>query len=123
MITPEMSVMDVMIELAQGNPGAISVLSQVVERSNHVDPDNKLGFYMTMFMLDDLGINGSSLWMLYKDVCGGTLEKFLACIRAFQLGIIQRDSLKDAICNPSLLDTNDIFAKVQDQLPSFARYM
>ena len=118
-----MSVMDVMIELAQGNPGAISVLSQIVERSNQVDPDNKLGFYMTMFMLDDLGINGSSLWMLYKDVCGGTLEKFLACIRAFQLGIIQRDSLKDAICNPSLLDTNDIFAKVQDQLPSFARYM
>lgn len=60
------------LALAEGSPGAISVLSQLLSSGRVVDPD-AWSPIATWLDLDMLGLYGSRIWMLYKDVCGHAL--------------------------------------------------
>lgn len=68
-----MSYMDLMILMSEGNPGALTVLAEMFKRG-----DNGI---MAMLHLDDMNIRGSQVWVGYKDHCGHDLDKFLECIR------------------------------------------
>lgn len=91
---------DVVVALSEGNPGALSVLMQIMQEHAKIDPDaGPIGFFGTFLQLDTLGIYGESLWILYKYVCGQKLDKMLLILRANQLGGLAAtdDLVKDAI--------------------------
>lgn len=65
------TMMDVMVKMSEGNPGALTVLMQLWLREH--GPELVLD-------LDDMGVRGSSIWVGYKDYCEEDLERFALCI-------------------------------------------
>ncbi len=74
-----------LIQMSEGNPGAITVLMELIGRD---DPSA----LMTILNLDDMNMRGSQIWVGYKDYCGEDIEKFAQCIN-------DRDSDMVAVVN------------------------
>ena len=66
--------LNVLLKLAEGNPGAISVLKQMLSSP---DPMSSMLFVV----LEDMNMRGSQIWVGYKDHCGENLEKFMQCLK------------------------------------------
>lgn len=64
----DMSTVEVVTTLSEGNPGATRVLIQWLN-SGPMAPIEMLG-------LDTKRLYGSRIWEIYADVCGGDLERF-----------------------------------------------
>jgi hypothetical protein len=119
---PSITPQDIIILLADGNPGALTVMMQILMKADVIDPDNELGSIVYLLDLDRLNIWGSRIWMLYKDVCGENITKTLAVLRANQLGLIADDPIHYAIDNHGLgLDSDQMLMIVKNKLPQFAR--
>ena len=65
-ITADQTVIDTVIELSDGNPGALDVLMQLLQAGNA----------LAMMKLDGSEVYGSHIYMLYNDCCGRDFEKF-----------------------------------------------
>ena len=105
------------MKLAEGNPGALNVCMNIIESGPEIDPIGGLGPLLSM---DTLGIYGSRIWMLYKDVCGEDLPKTLAILRAWQLGFLEKGALLHAIDNCGEgIDIEKMVAAVCERLPEF----
>jgi len=114
------SIIDVVTKLSDGNPGAIHVLMQMLEKGEQIDPQSFMGGLGAVLSLDTHGIYGSRIWMLYKDVCGESIVNTLAVLRACQLGQIYEAQLNTAIDNYGQgLDIPTVLANVKEQLPDF----
>lgn len=108
--------LDVMIKMSEGNPGALSVLMQLMERGGVVDPDAMLGGMACVLDLDELGLYGPQIWILYKDRLGEDITALITVLRAWQLGFISEDLIK----NPDyIFDMPFISGWVQERLPNF----
>lgn len=81
---------DILFKLSNGNYGAVSVL---------IDALKDEGDYGTQFvlMLDEYEIYGSSIWRLYKDVCGEDLAVTMNMVKAVQFGKLPLAELKKGI--------------------------
>ena len=113
------TVMDIFVKLSEGNPGALNVCMQILEDSPKIDPDCAHPL-ITLFTFDDLGIYGSRIWMLYKDVCDQDLTSTLGVMRGHQLGYITEFQLNHSIDNRGKgLDVVEILGKVRERLPNF----
>ena len=113
------SVNDVLVKMSEGNPGGLTVLIEIVKHGATIDPDCGEPI-LQILHLDSLGLYGSRIWMLYKDVCNQNLSKTLACIRGWQLGHVASETLNHAIdnrCNG--LDLDAVCKKVKEDLPAF----
>lgn len=109
----------VVMVLSEGNPGAVVVISEILSKGSQIDKDS-LHPMLILLRLDALGIYGSRLWMLYKDVCGMDIVNTIAVIRSHQLGIIDDFQLNHAIDNfGDGLNVEHIYKKVTEQLPNF----
>ncbi len=64
-----MSFMEMISVMSEGNPGAITVLAEIIK----ADPITGV---IKILNLDSLDIRGSKIWMLYKDCCGQDMDKF-----------------------------------------------
>ncbi len=106
-------------KLAEGNPGAISVLVQMTRQSPGVDPQNAMGSVGPLLSLDTHGIYGSRIWMLYKDICGQDIVKTLAALRACQLGLLAECELINAIDGLHEIDADAVLAEVKARLSHF----
>ena len=123
------SIMDVFLKLAVGNPGALTVCMEVYKKGPAIDPDAALGGLASLLDLDDLGIYGSHIWLLFKDICGEDLVKTIAVLRARQLGFISDYAIKAAIfaaengrgTRGNYLNTANLLARVQKRLPKFGK--
>lgn len=71
-ITLHMNQMDVLIAMAEGNPGAISAMTQLLE-----DP---AGLFDVLH-LDDMNMRGPQIWVGFKDFAGQDVGKFREAIR------------------------------------------
>lgn len=89
-LEPNMTVKEAIIKLSEGVPGAIVVLLRVVEESPALDPDDAFSGWGPLISLNNAGIYGSRIWLLWKDVCGERMINFLAMLRAHQLGMISK---------------------------------
>lgn len=69
-----MTPMDVMLTMAEGNPGAISAMTSLME-------DGPQGIFDVLH-LDDMNMRGPQVWVAYKDFCGGNTKIFREKIRA-----------------------------------------
>lgn len=114
------SVQDVMFKMSEGNPGALTVCLQMLKDGEQIDPDNAMGGLGTILSLDTLGLYGSKIWMLYKDVCGQDLSKMLAVLRGWQLGFLSDIQVRNAVENYGEgINLEEICAKVCERLPRF----
>lgn len=116
-----MSNMDILIAMSDGNPGAASVLSNIAINSAKIDPDCVFPFGIGTFLsMDEYGIYGSRIWVLYKDVCKQDVENTIMLIRCVQMGILSITKLNHAIDNYGEgLDLKDLMIKLRIQLPNF----
>ena len=111
---------DVILKMSGGNPGAITVLIEIVKETPRIDPQQLLSGIGMVLLLDTFGIYEDQIWMLYKDLCGHDLVKTLACLRACQLGIITEQQLKDSIDSKGIIvDCDDVLNKVKEKLTEF----
>ncbi len=108
-------------KLAEGNPGAIAAIVEVLKYGDQIDPVG-LGGIGTLLWLDTFGIYGSRIWMLYKDVCDRDVVKTIASIRACQLGLITEKELHSAIDGGTKLDLDDLVSRIKEQLGTFGEY-
>jgi hypothetical protein len=65
------SYLDLVTTMAEGNPGAVTVLAQLLKQPNGE---------LLIFGLDDMNIRGTQIWIGYKDYCGCILNNFVNCI-------------------------------------------
>lgn len=83
-------------EICDGNLGAEKVLAKLTtESGNDLSIDQK----GLVSQLNKYGIKGKLIWMFYKDVCGESIGKMIALLRASKLGIITKPVLFHAISN------------------------
>jgi hypothetical protein len=109
-----------LMKLSGGNPGALTVMLQILEHAERIDPDRFGGAALVLLHLDELGIHGPKIWMLYKDVCGESISRMMGALRAVQLGIISRETLDKAIDNYGRgLDLEAALVAVKTRLPKF----
>ena len=67
------STMNMMMKMSEGNPGAITVCTEILK----ADP---IGGFMALLSLDDMNMRGSQIWVGFKDHCKQDLGAFLAAI-------------------------------------------
>ena len=76
--------MDWMVKMAEGNPGALTVLLTALKERG----SQKMG-ELILFM-DDMNIRGAQVWIGYKDCCGCDLDKFIGCIEEKDQAMIDK---------------------------------
>lgn len=70
-ITPGDDVVQAIMKLTNGNPGAVSVCARLAKRER--------GF-MLLLDLDAHGIYGPDIWIMYKDQCEQSIERMAQAI-------------------------------------------
>lgn len=119
-ITLGMSVGDIVYAITEGNPGAIRVVMELIEKGPKIDPDNALGPIGPLLNLDTLDCYGSRIWMLYKDVCGQDLVKVEGVLRAIGFGYTSDAAVNAAIDGTGKIDVDALLTQVRERLPRFA---
>lgn len=116
------SIQDAIVKLSEGNPGVVSVCSQLYREGPRIDPDAAFGGLAPLMSLDTLNIYGADIWMLFKDVCKQNLVHTIAVLQAVQLGFLNSKTLKDAIQGRGRgVDVEATFAAVCQRLPNFEK--
>jgi hypothetical protein len=119
----EMTTMDMLTAMSDGNPGAITVLMFLLRDGGKIDTDDAFGGLGSILTMDSLGIYGPSIWMLFKDVCGQSLMKMIAMLRAYQMGQlagVTKEALMYGIDNRGNgLDVNAAVEAIKEALPGF----
>lgn len=77
------SVIDTLVLMAEGNPGAISVLTQIE--------------LIDVFHLDDMNMRGAQIWVAYKDYCREIIKDFSKAIRARDQKMIELVNLHSGL--------------------------
>jgi len=114
------TVRDMIIKLAEDNPGAIRVCSEIFEAGEKIDRDSFHGGFSTLLNLDSLEIYGANIWLLYKDVCNEDITLTIAVLRAWQLGLVSKDKLKHAVEHYGEgIDVQGLYEKVKERLSKF----
>ena len=112
--------MGVVIKMAGGNPGALTVCSDILQRGGDTDPDDAFGGLGALLSLDMHEIYEHRIWMFYKDVCGEDLPTMLAVNRACQLCFVDKNTLNTAIDERGRgIDVHDLLRQVKERLPAF----
>ncbi len=118
------TLMDIMLKMSKGNPGAINVLMELYTTGGKIDPDSALEGLGSIFALDSHGIYADRIWMLYKDVCKCSIPHVIAVFRAYQMGQlagVTDEVIDSAIDGKIKLNLDDIMEAVQKELPNFNR--
>jgi hypothetical protein len=115
------SLLDIMVDFSEGNPGACRVLAELVSQAPEIDPDSALGPLGPLCALDNLDCYGPRIWMFYKDVCGQSIHTMMGVMRACQMGFTSDRKINAAIDgDKSALDIPDLLTKLKARLPAFA---
>ena len=114
--------MSSIMKLADGNPGAMSALFELL--NTKCDPDNFMGGLGNLLSLDTHMIYGSDIYVLYSDLCNKDVVRMCAVLRSVQLGILQESILQDACSRQDysgreMINVDDLFDKVVEVLPNF----
>ena len=79
----EDSMMDIIVKMSEGNPGALTCLMSIMDKKDWFGGANSLVYILTF---DTLGLYGSELYMLWNDCCDRNLEKLELVLRNYQMG-------------------------------------
>jgi hypothetical protein len=81
-IDMNMDVREMIVTMAEGNPGAVTVLIQLVQA------DPVMGF-MDVLHLDDMNMRGPQIWVGFKDHCKQDLAAFQEAIRSRDSALVE----------------------------------
>lgn len=118
-----LTMIDVIQIMSDGNPGAITVIMELITKTPAIDPDNLLGGISYVLSLDTYGIYGSDIWVFYKDLCGQDIVNVITVLRAIQLGYFREERLFAAVKGyrwDDDVDLAELRGMVQADLPLFA---
>ena len=118
------TMVDIMAKMSEGNPGALTALMECVTDDDKTDPDSLMRGLGPALSLDTMGIYGTDIYVLWSDICEKNTPKFMAVIRAHQLGFIGQVVLKDACSRQDysgkdIIDVDNLYVRVCERLPNF----
>ncbi len=94
------------IDLCEGNPGAINVMMGIVQ---------KVGIFEGKQLLDilkELDIRGSKIWLLFKDFCKQDLIDTMSVLMAYKNKLLTKEQIFFAINNQGQgVDLRDVLQK------------
>ena len=122
----DMSAGDMILKMSEGNPGAATTLMEMLKEGGKIDPDSAFAGFTGIINLDSFGIYGTNIYILYSDICGRDVLKTLAVLRAVQLGLFNREILREACSRQdysgkSLVPVDELLVMVQKELPNFGK--
>ena len=126
-----MSIAQMMWVMSEGNPGAMSVLGQMLNDASSVDniAGGLVDAIMRILLLDGMGVRGSSIWILWKDCSREDMNIFKATLRILQCGGLDLESEIDfnigdrnLPCAVPYVDPELMVAPHTRSLTSFARF-
>lgn len=83
-LTGDMSVMDMVMTMSEGNPGAIQILAQMMNDHRR---------FIDILLCDSLDIRGSKLYMLNNDCCGRNMDKFDRTLMMLRCGVFSQEDI------------------------------
>ena len=86
-ITPNMDFMDMMMVMSEGNPGALTVLMQILQ-------DDPVVGFVRILTLDHFDIRGPKVWQLWKDCSGQDKKRFYNTIEAIKHGAFTPEEVR-----------------------------
>lgn len=92
-IKGNMNFIDMLYAMSEGNPGATSVLTQLLSHKTQ----NWAGGLGLVLNLDSYGVYGSDIWVLYKDICGEDIDLVCTVLRTFQFGTFSREEIAEIL--------------------------
>lgn len=90
-IKPEHTTQDVVLEMSDGNPGAINTMMVMLTQMPALSTGVVLQFLMT---LDSWEIYGSGIYLLCNEKCDRDPDKLVTLVRAVILGHAERDQVQ-----------------------------
>jgi hypothetical protein len=116
-----MSSQEAIRALSAGNREAETICQTLFNRAPYIDPEDFLEGWGPLRDLDSLGIWGSRIVRLYKDVCNEDPRAMLAVLRAWQLVIddVTSDVINHAIDQGERINIDAVMRAVQAELPLF----
>jgi hypothetical protein len=122
------NIITMIIKMSDGNPGAATVMGALAKENETIDPQSALGPFSCILALDDMGIYGSHIWILFKYICGSNLRNVVGVLRARQLGFCSQQEIRAAIATAETvprtaisLDVTGLVAKVAEELTGFQK--
>lgn len=85
---------DILVKMADGNPGAISAMMEMIKHGESIDPQGFMGGLGAILSLDTLGIYGTEIYILWNDQCHRDTRELLMLLRANQLGFVTDSEIK-----------------------------
>lgn len=123
----EDTTMDVIKKMSDGNPGAIGVVMQIINKGAEIDPQDFMGGMGAVLMLDTCEVYGTDIYVLFNDKCDSDIRKTIMIIRAVQLGLFDRIKFKN-MCADQMREINltsdewkDLDHSVCKKLPQFQK--
>lgn len=111
-----MSMFDILLTLSDGNPGAVSVLTQLFRADQKFDSMSFMGNLGPILSLDSHGIYGNNIWVLFKNCCGQKVYGVITALRAVQLGLFSEKELWNHIDNCTRIDVKGLYESVKNRL-------
>lgn len=85
---------DVLVKMADGNPGGLSAMMEMLKHGESIDPQCFMGGMGAILSLDTLGVYGTEIYVLWNDQCKRNTRELLMLLRANQLGFISDSEIK-----------------------------
>jgi len=119
--------MDALIKMAEGIPGAVVAMTEILKHHNSIDPQAVMGGMGAILILDTWEIYGSDIYVLYNDKCNKDVRKMLMIMRATQFGLFSQTRLQEMAAdqrhqiNLTEEEWSDLDAQVCEKLKDFQR--
>lgn len=86
-ITEGMDLFGAVLAIGEGNPGAISVLSELIKQNEQIGT-------ITLHLADQMDIRGPLLWMLYSDFAKTHMRMAALLVLCDELGLCTPEELQ-----------------------------
>ena len=114
------TVLEMLVKMSEGNPGAYKALDQLFQEAPNIDPQDMAGVGMIMH-LDSISIYGAEVYILWNDVCQRDARKFRLLLRASQLGLVDYDTMVDLAEGNGVVDWDAIDEGVCSVITGFLK--
>lgn len=94
-ITKSDTLESAILNLADGVGAAIEILAAIVNQGPDNDLEAKAGGIGYLLLLDEIGIYGTDIYILYRDKCQSDLKRLLLLLRATRQGVYSASKLKE----------------------------
>jgi hypothetical protein len=111
---------DMITKMADGNPGAVSAVFQLITEAGSIDPQDFMGVGMVLH-LDHLQLYGGDIYVIWNDVCDRDARKFRLLLRASQLGLVDHGTMTDLTEGHGIADWGVLDTGVCEKLDRFQK--